>query len=104
MDFKKKLFLVLIILSFLALTQVSFAETSNNPINASNSSNKTMSNEFFKLIYHLFNENDSKKSYSPYPFKEALSKENPLFAGVQANDSKDLINFIPSLKFFFFSY
>ena len=59
-----------------------------------NSSNKTMSNEFFKLIYHLFNENDSKKSYSPYPFKEALSKENPLFAGVQANDSKDLINFL----------
>lgn len=42
MDFKKKLFLVLIILSFLALTQVSFAETSNNPINASNSSNKTI--------------------------------------------------------------
>ena len=59
-----------------------------------NSSNKTMSNEFFKLIYHLFNENDSKKSYSPYPFKETLSKENPLFAGVQANDSKDLINFL----------
>ena len=59
-----------------------------------NSSNKTMSNEFFKLIYHLFNINDTKKSYSPYSFKEVLSKENPLFAGVQANDSKDLINFL----------
>ena len=59
-----------------------------------NSSNKTMSNEFFKLIYHLFNTNDTKKSYSPYSFKEVLSKENPLFAGVQANDSKDLINFL----------
>ena len=53
-----------------------------------------MSNEFFKLIYHLFNTNDTKKSYSPYSFKEVLSKENPLFAGVQANDSKDLINFL----------
>ena len=59
-----------------------------------NSPNKTMSNEFFTLIHHLFNENDNKKSYSPYPFKETLSKENPLFAGVQANDSKDLINFL----------
>ena len=59
-----------------------------------NSPNKTMSNEFFTLIHHLFNENDNKKSYSPYPFKEILSKENPLFAGVQANDSKDLINFL----------
>ena len=62
--------------------------------NYQNSSNKTMSNEFFKLIYHLFNTNDTKKSYSPYSFKEVLSKENPLFAGVQANDSKDLINFL----------
>ena len=42
----------------------------------------------------MFNENDNKKSYSPYSFKEVLSKENPLFAGIQANDSKDLINFM----------
>ena len=59
-----------------------------------NSNNRIMSNEFFNLIKHLFNETDKKPSYSPYSFKEALSKENPLFAGIQANDSKDLINFL----------
>ena len=40
------------------------------------------------------NKNDNKKSYSPYSFKDVLSKENPLFAGIAANDSKDLINFL----------
>ena len=59
-----------------------------------NSSNRIMSNEFYILIKHLFNESNKKPSYSPYSFKEALSKENPLFAGIQANDSKDLINFL----------
>ena len=59
-----------------------------------NSQNRIMSNEFHKLIINLFNEANKKPSYSPYSFKEALSKENPLFAGIQANDSKDLINFL----------
>ena len=31
--------------------------------------------------------------YSPYSFKEVLSKENPLFGGIAA-DSKYLINFL----------
>ena len=56
--------------------------------------NQVISNEFHKLLLNLFNENYNKKSYSPYSFKEVLSKENPLFAGIQANDSKDLINFM----------
>ena len=60
----------------------------------SNAPNNLMANEFNKLIINLFNEYDRKKSYSPNSFKEVLSKENPLFAGVQANDSKDLINFL----------
>ena len=34
------------------------------------------------------------KPYSPTHFKEVISQENPLFEGVQANDSKDLINFL----------
>ena len=46
---------------------------------------KIMSNEYYKVLLNL---------YSPYSFKETLSKENPLFAGIQANDSKDLINFL----------
>ena len=32
--------------------------------------------------------------YKPYEFKNKISKMNPLFKGVQANDSKDLVNFI----------
>ena len=32
--------------------------------------------------------------YAPYDFKEKISKMNPLFKGVQANDAKDLVNFI----------
>ena len=56
--------------------------------------NQLISNEFYNLILRLFNANDNKESYSPYSFKEVISKENPLFAGVAANDSKDLTNFM----------
>ena len=59
-----------------------------------NDSNKTMSKEYYKVVKHLWDVNSNQKSYSPNSFKEVLSKENPLFAGVQANDSKDLINFL----------
>ena len=33
-------------------------------------------------------------SYAPYEFKGKISKMNPLFKGVEANDAKDLINFL----------
>ena len=56
--------------------------------------NKIMSNEYYEVIKNLWNKNNNKKSYSPYSFKDVLSKENPLFAGIAANDSKDLINFL----------
>ena len=57
-------------------------------------SNKIMTNEYYKVISNLWNRKNHKKSYSPNSFKEVLSKENPLFAGIAANDSKDLINFL----------
>ena len=41
-------------------------------------------------IYH----NISKKSYAPENFKETISRMNPLFEGVAANDAKDLVNFL----------
>ena len=50
--------------------------------------------EYYELIKNLWKEKNNNKSYSPYSFKEVLSKENSLFAGFQANDSKDLINFL----------
>ena len=55
---------------------------------------KIMSNEYYKVIKNLWKRENNKMSYSPNSFKEVLSKENPLFAGIAANDSKDLINFL----------
>ena len=56
--------------------------------------NRIMTNVYHKLLLNLWDIKKNNKSYSPYEFKEVLSKENPLFAGIAANDSKDLINFL----------
>ena len=56
--------------------------------------NKIMSNEYYNVIKNLWNRDNNNKSFSPNEFKEELSKENPLFVGIAANDSKDLINFL----------
>ena len=56
--------------------------------------NKIMTNEYYEVLKNLWNVDSKEKAYSPNSFKEVLSKENPLFAGVAANDSKDLINFL----------
>ena len=53
-----------------------------------------IAHEYYELIKNLWDKKNNNKPYSPYPFKEVLSKENSLFAGIQANDSKDLINFL----------
>ena len=53
-----------------------------------------MANEFYEVIKNLWDINNKNKSYSPNSFKDVLGKENPLFAGIAANDSKDLINFL----------
>ena len=58
------------------------------------SPNKNMSNEYQKVLINIWDRKNNNKSYSPNSFKEVLSKENPLFAGIAANDSKDLINFL----------
>ena len=57
---------------------------------------KKISNEYYILLRHLWNKNDKKNSsYSPNNFfKKILSEENPLFSGIAANDSKDLLNFL----------
>ena len=56
--------------------------------------NKIMANEYYEVVLNLCKKENNRKSYSPFSFKDALSKENPLFAGVAANNSKDLINFL----------
>ena len=59
-----------------------------------NNKSKIMSNEYYKVVEHLWNKEYNNKYYSPHSFKEKLSRENPLFEGIAANDSKDLINFL----------
>ena len=56
--------------------------------------NQLMSNEYYEVLKNLWNKENNNKSYSPNSFKDVLSKLNPLFAGIAANDSKDLINFL----------
>jgi len=59
-----------------------------------NNNKKIMSKAYYNVIKDLWNRDNNNKSISPYEFKEILSQENPLFAGIAANDSKDLINFL----------
>ena len=59
-----------------------------------NDPTKKMSNEMYKVLTNLWSEEKKKGDYPPYDFKNTLSQENPLFAGIAANDSKDLINFL----------
>ena len=56
----------------------------------------TLTFSFKLLIENLWPNNitSSKKYYSPDEFKKKISKMNPLFEGVAANDAKDLVNFI----------
>ena len=52
-----------------------------------------LANAFLEVIENLWEKN-SITYYAPYNFKDLISKMNPLFAGVQANDSKDLVLFL----------
>ena len=57
----------------------------------------TLSSSFKLLIEKLWPNNyfnNQPKSYSPYEFKSKISTMNPLFQGIAANDSKDLVNFL----------
>ena len=57
---------------------------------------KKLSKGFLEVIKKLWikSYNGNKSYYEPYNFKKLISDMNPLFKGIQANDSKDLINFI----------
>ena len=57
----------------------------------------TLAYSFKLLISKLWPDDSSQNNYnyfSPYEFKEKISKMNPLFNGIAANDAKDLVNFI----------
>ena len=59
-----------------------------------NDANKKLSNEYYTVVKSLWDRKNNGKAFSPDSFKNTLSQMNPLFAGIAANDSKDLINFI----------
>jgi hypothetical protein len=46
------------------------------------------------LLYHVCCDPNVVKYYEPNDFKNTISWKNPLFKGINANDSKDLINFM----------
>ena len=53
--------------------------------------------EFSSLVNHLWKlpkDNNNQNYYNPTDFKNIISQMNPLFEGIAANDSKDLILFI----------
>ena len=60
--------------------------------------NLSLSSSFRLLIENLwpnnYNPSSEVKYYAPEEFKKKISKMNPLFDGIAANDSKDLVNFI----------
>jgi len=58
---------------------------------------KNLSVSFKTLIDNLWPDNliqSNQNYYSPDDFKNKISKMNPLFEGIAANDAKDLVNFI----------
>jgi len=61
-----------------------------------NSTEKEFSKEFYEVLKRLWIKqyNNNKNNYSPNKLKEVISKMEPLFQGIAANDSKDLVNFI----------
>ena len=42
----------------------------------------------------LIKNNKQINHYAPRNFKEIISRMNPLFKGIAANDAKDLVNFL----------
>ena len=43
---------------------------------------------------NIYGTNKKNKSFPPEDFKKKISKMNPLFEGIQANDAKDLVQFL----------
>ena len=65
--------------------------------NVTQDKNCPLTKEFASLVNHLWTlpkNNNNKSYYTPTSFKNIISQMNPLFEGIAANDSKDLILFI----------
>ena len=80
---------------------VFYNDNKNNKKNILTSSFKYLIEHLWPSIYEVNeklalsqNEYSNNISYAPYEFKNKISEMDPLFAGAQANDAKDLVNFI----------
>ena len=58
-----------------------------------NKSKFRLTNAYLTVLINLW-KNVNIKNYAPHQFKQVISNMNPLFQGIQANDSKDLILFL----------
>ena len=58
------------------------------------STNYELSSAYCDVLASVCLDNNVNKYFEPYTFKDVISWKNPLFEGVNANDSKDLINFM----------
>ena len=67
-----------------------------NQIIENDTKNEKLSTSFKILIENLYPNDfkNGKSTYAPRDFKEKISKMNPLFQGIAANDAKDLVNFL----------
>ena len=77
---------------------VDFFKYSKQVVNIVKNSKNNLTSSFKLLIEKLwpkdYNPSTSRKYYAPNDFKQKISKMNPLFEGIAANDAKDLVNFI----------
>ena len=69
--------------------------TNNNYIDIINNEDKCeILSIYCNLLEKLCCDLTIEKYYNPKDFKEIISRKNPLFKGIQANDSKDLIYYL----------
>ena len=77
---------------------VNFFKYSKHVISKVRDNKNNLTSSFKLLIEKLwpnnYDESYSQKYYAPEEFKNKISKMNPLFEGIAANDAKDLVNFI----------
>jgi len=78
---------------------INYFKYNHNVINLVKSNKYNLTSSFKLLIEKLWPNNYKDplftgKIFEPKEFKEKISKMNPLFEGIAANDAKDLVNFI----------
>jgi ubiquitin C-terminal hydrolase len=77
---------------------VEYFKYNQRPIELTKQSRDNLTSSFKLLIEKLwqdnYDQNKINQSYAPREFKNKISKLDPLFDGIKANDSKDLVNFI----------